>query len=838
VQFYTGGTVTYSNGYIVHNFTANGTLAPTTPTVVSEYQISRSLRFNIADSAYLNRTPATTTNRTTWTWSGWVKRASFGSSQVLFGAGPDASNYTIFYFSGTVSENLEIYNYTGAVTTGYAYTTSVFRDPSAWYHVVLAVDTNQATSADRTKIYVNGVLQPITISTTFASSVNTWVNTNNSHRLGSTPTTSALYGGYMTEINFVDGQQLTPTSFGYVNPTTGIWSPAKFVGGYGTNGFYLNFSDNSNTTAATLGADYSGNGNNWTPNNFSVTAGIGNDSFVDSPTSYGTDAGVGGEVRGNYATLNPVAVSSTYISVLNGNLQQGTVSSGATYQEIPITLAVNFSGSNKWYAEVNTTTVSGTYYPSIAISSVDKLFAAQNIQGGATSNSTAYMANGQKYNNGSLTSYGSAFTNGDVVGIAVDEAAGTVVMYKNNVSQGTLASSLTGLQYITVTAHTGSNFYFNAGQRPFAYTAPSGFKALCTQNLPTPTIGATSATLAGKFFAPVLYTGNGGTQSVTGVGFQPDWTWIKRRDGVTDHQISDAVRGAGYSLHSNTTGAEDNFTTYFTSFTSDGFNLAGGTLGYNVTSGTFVAWNWKANGSGSSNTAGSITSTVSASTTSGFSVVTYTGNATSNQTFGHGLGAKVDFAIIKSRSAVSSPAWMVWHRSVCSGNGKALALEETNAIQGPFGTPIWDSSNTSTQASSTTFTIGANTTINASGATYVAYCFAEVAGYSAFGSYTGNGSTDGPFVYTGMRPAYLMIKRTDSSPYNWVIVDTARNTYNVANAQLSANLSNAENTSFAAIDFNSNGFKMRTTDGAYNSSGGTYIYMAFASNPFKYSLAR
>jgi hypothetical protein len=219
-------------------------------------------------------------------------------------------------------------------------------------------------------------------------------------------------------------------------------------------------------------------------------------------------------------------------------------------------------------------------------------------------------------------------------------------------------------------------------------------------------------------------------------------------------------------------------------------------------------------------------------------VVTYTGNATSNQTFGHGLGAKVDFAIIKSRSAVSSPAWMVWHRSVCSGNGKALALEETNAIQGPFGTPIWDSSNTSTQASSTTFTIGANTTINASGATYVAYCFAEVAGYSAFGSYTGNGSTDGAFVFTGMRPAYIMVKSSNSAT-QWIIEDTTRSTTNVMDARLFADASEAElSNGNGNIDFLSNGFKLRNSHAGMNGSGSTYIYMAFASAPFKFSLAR
>ena len=336
------------------------------------------------------------------------------------------------------------------------------------------------------------------------------------------------------------------------------------------------------------------------------------------------------------------------------------------------------------------------------------------------------------------------------------------------------------------------------------------------------------------YFDVVTYTGTGATQTISGLNFQPDFVWIKSRSAATDNKLTDAVRGVTKGLISNSTGAETTDSTGITAFTSSGFTLGSSSV-YNNSGATYVAWCWKANGSGSSNTAGSITSTVSANTTSGFSVVTYTGNATSNQTFGHGLGAKVDFAIIKSRSAVSSPAWMVWHRSVCSGNGKALALEETNAIQGPFGTPIWDSSNTSTQSSTTTFTIGANTTINASGATYVAYCFAEVAGYSKFGSYTGNGSTDGPFVFTGFRPAFVMVKRTDSTS-DWYIWDTKRDTYNVVTNTLEANTSDAE-ASATSIDDLSNGFKCRSAT-VVNASGGTYIYMAFAEAPQKFSLAR
>jgi hypothetical protein len=773
------------------------------------YQISRSLRFNIADSANLSRTPATTTNRTTWTWSGWVKRASFGSSQVLFGAGPDGSNYTIFYFSGTVSEDLEIFNYTGGVTTGYAYTNSVFRDPSAWYHVVLAVDTTQGTSADRTKIYVNNVLQPITISTAFGSFVNTWVNTNNSHRLGSTPTTSALYGGYMTDVNFVDGSQLTPSSFGETNAQTGVWQPKAYSGSYGTNGFYLNFSDNSNTTAATLGADYSGNGNNWTPNNFSVTAGAGNDSLVDSPTSYGVDTGVGGTVRGNYCTLNPISTAGGTFT--NGNLDWASPTTDGRF--CISTIPVNFMNC---YCEV--TIGSATSFQQVGVYGNPTTFNPR----------VQYRSDGQASIDGTAQATYASFTTNDIIGIAYNSSTGSTSFYKNGTLQGSMtATSATVTQYFAAGSNSSgaaANYTFNFGQRPFAYTAPSGFKALCTQNLPTPTIGATTATQAGKYFNPVLWTGNGGTQSVTGVGFQPDFTWVKRRDNTNGNGFEDAVRGAGKTLESNNISAEVDYSAFFTAFTSDGFNMAGGGGFFNANAGTYVAWNWKANGAGSTNTAGSITSTASANTTSGCSVVTFTGT-NANATIGHGLGVAPAMIIMKVRNAADD-SWHVYHQSLTSA---AYRLQLNSTAAEDSQPTVWNS----TAPTSTVFSVGNNVRL----LNQVAYCFAPIAGYSAFGKYTGNGSTDGPFVFTGFRPAFVLVKKSDSGSESWVIVDTTRNTSNVMNSLLRPNTTDAEVTA-TWIDALSNGFKCRETYTGLNASGGTYIYMAFASNPFKYSLAR
>jgi hypothetical protein len=375
---------------------------------------------------------------------------------------------------------------------------------------------------------------------------------------------------------------------------------------------------------------------------------------------------------------------------------------------------------------------------------------------------------------------------------------------------------------------TSGSATFNFGQRPFAYTAPSGFKALCTQNLPTPTIGATTATQAGKFFNPVLYTGTGSSLGVTGVGFQPDWVWVKGRSGATDHALYDAVRGVQKQIETNQSGAETTETTGLTAFGSDGFTT-GALAQMNTSTATYVAWNWKANGAGSSNTAGSITSTVSANTTSGFSIVTYTGTG-ANATVGHGLGAVPTLIIGRSRS--TSGGWPVYSAFVPSPTNSYLELQNTNAV-GSASNYWGTSAPTSTTFSLSTY--GGNNDLNG---TFVMYCFTPIAGFSAIGSYTGNGSADGPFVFTGMRPAYIMLKNTANPYTDWYVLDVARNTYNAAGLILRPDTSGAEQNYAPLLDILSNGFKIRDTSAPWNESGSSIIYACFAQNPFKYSLAR
>jgi len=323
-----------------------------------------------------------------------------------------------------------------------------------------------------------------------------------------------------------------------------------------------------------------------------------------------------------------------------------------------------------------------------------------------------------------------------------------------------------------------------------------------------------------KYFNTVLYTGNGSTQSITGVGFQPDWVWTKSRSNAVGNLVYDVLRGTNKSLSTRETRAEETDSpTSLTSFNSDGFSL-GSNTGINGSGYTFVSWNWLANGTGVSNTSGTITSTVSANTTSGFSIVSYTGNG-STGTVGHGLGTTPSMYIIKRRSAVNN--WIVWHKG--NGGSSVMFLDLTNAP--PDTNTAFTNGTTPT---SSVFSVGNTTYVNASASTYIAYCFAEVKGYSKFGTYTGNGSADGTFVYTGMRPAFVMIKRTDVTD-QWYIIDNKRSSINSTNHRLFANLSDAESTG-SNIDILSNGFKSRTSDATNNASGGSYIYMAFAESPF------
>ena len=785
-------------------------------------QIERSLRFNSSDSAFLSRTPASAGNRKTFTFAFWYKRSNISTSveQAVFTTN---TTYDGIRFENNTDKLRFFLN--GAASADLT-TTQVFRDASAWYHFVISVDTTQSTASNRVKIYVNGSqITTFDTATYPAQNYDCSYNSTNQHVIGYSPTAGTHYlNGYLADIYFIDGQALTPSSFTEVSATTGQLIPKAYTGSFGTNGFWLKFSDNSAATATTLGKDYSGNSNNWTPNNLSVTAGAGNDSLVDTPTSYGTDTGAGGEVRGNYAVINSV---STALTISDGNLKW--TGAGSTPKNAQVSIALP---SGKWYWEfvtVNNTGGGGNLGCGISTN----LTMPSTVEPGNNSYGYELVTSGSsstmyKNNNSSFASF-STYAAGNVWGIAIDIDAGKMWFSKNgtwvsggNPSAGTtpdftgIAAPVIPYVYGYNTSDVGT---INFGQQAFTYTAPSGFKALCDTNLPAPVVAKPNTVMDA-----ILYSGNSSTQSITSLAFSPDLVWSKCRNVVRSHRLSDAVRGSNRDIYPDvyySEGADGSIT----AFTANGFNLDNSTGSqYNTSGETYVSWCWDAGSSTVSNTSGSITSSVRANASAGFSVVGWNyPNGTGASTIGHGLGVKPGMIILKNRDAGTN--WIIYHSSI----GATKCFRFTTAAASTESDP-WNN----TEPTSTVFSIGAASWHGAGN--IIAYCFAPVAGYSSGFSYTGNGSTDGVFVYLGLRAKLLLIKRTDTTG-NWYLWDTVRNTYNVVGEELYPNLSNAAATA-TDLDILSNGFKMRSTAADFNASGGTYVGFAWAESPFQYSRAR
>jgi hypothetical protein len=577
---------------------------------------------------------------------------------------------------------------------------------------------------------------------------------------------------------------------------------------------YMAFKD---TRDATFFGDTSGNGNNWTPNALNNT-----DVVPDSPVT-----------GGNFAVLNPLATSTATFK--EGNLFADlSVNSGAASGTIA-------ADSGKWYWEVVGNSYSNNGI-TIGVRSTDN-----PSSGTYNSDGVFYYANtGAIYVDGSVTDTEASFGVNDIIGIALNVDDDEVSFYKNNTLQITKSLPQSGKtwhpQFGEGTSSGNNSFNANFGQDSsfagnetpqgntddngqgdFYYAPPSGgFLALTTGNLPAPSITAPD-----EYFNTILYTGDGNTRSLTGVGFQPDWVWVKNRNSTFYHLRTDVVRGADNALD-QTTSAEVNqpATGYMSSFDSDGFTVTSGSSNinnYNGSGYTYAAWNWKAGGTAVSNTDGSITSQVSANQDAGFSVVSYTGNGSSSPypSIGHGLTSTPEIIFCKTRDA--SASWIVYHTLV-DGSLDYLNLDTTSA------------NNNAAPSLPTSSIFYAGGDANRSGEDTIAYCFHSVPQYSKCGVYTGNGSTDGTFVHCGFRPAWIMVKRTDSTS-NWLILDNKREGYNPDQDGLDANGSGAEGTAEQS-DFLSNGFKVRNNSSGSNASGGTFIFLAFAEAPFKNANAR
>ena len=915
------------------------------------HQIDRSLRFNSADSAYLNRTPSSASNRRTWTWSGWLKRSQFGNWN-FFAANGSSSHTLLGFYNST--KKLYIVPYAGVGGATFL-SDAVFRDCGAFFHLCIALDTTQATSTNRLKAYVNGV-ELTWSSSTYPSQNEEWSrNIAGEHRIGASTQNNSYIDGYLTEIHFVDGQALAPTDFGAYDSNNN-WNPIDCKDNltYGTNGFYLKFADNSSNAA--LGTDSSGNNNHFSVHNFLAVAGgsttlsisgynnnlgsyplsnvydgststrvlgtsgsagtvsfspaltgvtslrvyqqnythylngsvvtpsassggwytlhsgsaitlssFGNayntdatssidlyafeingtvitsqsftlgaasdvDSLLDTPTNYTPDSGNAG---GNYATLNQLDKKST-VTLSNGNLDVTTSSTG--WAGVKGTIGAS-SGKYYFEATANGSAANKVFF-GICASNV-KPDTSGYLQDDSTERAKGMLIfcdNGQYQLDGnSRVNYSSSMADGDVIAVAYDLDGNTVQFYKNGSALGSIDISGSPLASATVVPlyihyNTNTTYHLNFGQRPFAHTPPTGYVSLCTTNLSEPVITDPS-----RAFDVALWTGNGSTQTISGLNLSPDFLWIKNRSSAYNHHLLDTVRGANNGqnvLYSNLTNAEG-ATNSVTAFTSDGFTV-GSNSSVNHNSTAIVGWAWDAGTSTVSNTDGSITSNVRANAAAGFSIVKWTCNGSEDQSIGHSLGATPAFMIFKNLDRTTN--WTVYHKDATTTTQKVFYLNTTGAVADYSGgsSTWWGALPTSS-----VFTVGdAGTAVNhTSGDEMISYCFAPVDGFSSVGFWTGNGSTDGPFVWTGFKVSWILYKRSDTSGNDWTILDSTRGPTNVIDEYLQASNSNAEASS-TMFDFLSNGFKPRLTSAGHNASGGTYVYLAFASHPFKTARAR
>jgi len=901
------------------------------------YEVERSLRFNSGDNTYLARTPSSTTSRTTWTYSTWIKKTSFGSTVGLFGTnGSDNNTNTELLFTSANKFSWQAYSKV------YFQTNQVFLDPSAWFHLLVRCDTTNSTQADRLQLWINGSrVTSFATENLTGSGTEFGINRNVDHRIGERPGGSDNFNGYLAEMHFVDGTALDSSSFTETDAITGQLIAKKYVGSYGTNGFYLNFSDNSGTTATTLGKDSSGNSNNFTPNNF-----VTGDAVKDSPTN-------------NFSTLNVLDRTVWLTTIDIATLSEGNLKASGSNNKAFSSIGIEKNDTNKYYAEMYVNSNDANNYSTLIVSQQNASVFEVGYNGPQGT---------KQLNRGTATSYGATFDAGDVIGVLVDRANNQVTFYKNNASQGTISNTFSTTSPNDI-AYIGAYYYgnvqtFNFGQDStfagavssggntdangigdFKYAVPSGAKALCSANLPDPTI-----LLPNKHFDTKLFTGNGSSQTISGLNFAPDWVWIKNRNSSSarSHILTDRIRGATKSLLLPETDVEATQAQDLSAFTSDGFTV-GNYERVNENSKNLVAWNWNAgetdsatytvkvvsdsgnkyrfnnfgtsavtldlaeggtytfdgsdssmsghpfvigtaaNGTvystgvtyqldgvsvtysaytsgyasastrkliitvpasapvlyywcsihsgmggqintnstlGSSNFDGSTQSVVKVNATAGFSIVGYTGNG-STATIGHGLGVAPNFYVVKERTDTSH--WYAYSKEL--GGDKELRLNATLAAS---TNDKWQDTN----PTASIFYLGQDTATNQSSQTYITYAFSEVAGYSKFGSYTGNGNADGTFVFTGFRPAWILIKRTDSAS-EWSLFDTARKTFNVGDLRLEPNSSSVEDSNSVNYhDILSNGFKMRNSDAARNGSGATYIYLAFAESPFKNARAR
>jgi hypothetical protein len=770
-----------------------------------DFVITNSCRFNDNDTAYLHWTPGSAGNQKTWTFSAWVKRSTLDTRQTIFGA---AILPGIGYFQygllgdDRFSANIE----TSAGGDRTRTTVTEYRDAGAWNHVVVAFDSTDPVGFNRCKIFMNGIKVDTTISTVHAFDTNGVFNAAVEHRIGRQSGSTNYFDGYLADVNFVDGAALGPEYFGEFN-SHGLWRPVDTAGtisDFGLNGFRLEFKNSSDLgedTAPLTGAHVSGN--DFTSSGLAAT-----DQMIDSPTG---DTATG---AGNACTWNPI----------------GTPTIGSTYSDGNLSSTGNSIGSmavmtGKWYFEIEVTG-SGRYNfgmiePEKGISSTTSASPAFSILFGTSASNTVI------YKDGASDQTGANITpSGFVVGIEVNLDDGEAKFYVNGVQQlSNLTGITTGIHYAPFVewATTANNTNLVIAEDDWNYTPSSSlYKSLSSAYITNPVINNCA-----DHFETVLYSGNGvADRKITGLNFKPDLIWIKDRDTTNDHMLYDSVRGAHLSVSTNTQAAQVD-DSGVSSFDSNGFTL--GSLGdVNTDANRYVAWCWNAGlGDPVQNNNGTIQSLVKANPLAGFSILTYHGNSTANATVGHGLTQAPEFVWVKNTGTVESHM-----TDFVAANRRNYFFPASWA-----GTAV-------TRATDTVFRThtasvlqwGSDPSCNTD-YDYVAYAWHSVPGFSKIGYYTGNASASGPFIYTGFKPAFVMIKATAGST-QFVIRDNKRDLHNPSIQDSLPSATTAEPNNSGDVDFLANGFKLRGTGSTLNASSGQFFYIAFAEAPFKYNTTK
>lgn len=795
--------------------------------------IPRSLRFNTNNGGnqYLNKSSGGG-SATKWTYSLWTKNLKVGNGLFMGYNGNNSSSRETLSMggSGNISWQLRYGGSQHAYRRSTYATESNHMDNGSWFHFVCQWDSNNGTTADRFIIWVNGVRQDLIQynATQSGSSSGFMTGENYIGKAADTSGYSAEF--YLAEMHAVNNAVLAPTHFGFTDPITGVWRPKKSsdivaATTYGTGGWYLDFSDPSN-----LGADRSGNGQNWTPNNFDAA-----DCVFDSPTN-------------NFCVLDNNDFDGN--KATDGNLQSGHANTAA-WRHTRSTFLLE-KGSGKWYWEVQQKgTIDGSngWIAGLAHQNYWSRTQDPNSNSGYA---YARQSDTRYWNGGNTASHFPTTTNNDIIQFAFDADRGLLWSGKNGTWTGADPATGTNQSYsinygggdggdvTPFVGSYGSNNYsiVNFGQQAFTYTPPTGFRSICSKNfaIQGPTITNTKS-----HFDVVTFTGNGSTgQSITSLQFQPDLIWFKNRGGTNWHALFDVARGRSKGWSTNVTNIESTSgaSQDLISFDTNGFTL-GTTHAWGSVNGNgnnIVAWCWKAGGAAVSNTDGTITASVSANKDAGFSVVSYTGTG-ADGTVGHGLDAVPDCIILKNRDRAVEG--LVKHTKMASGkimytnltDGEDTASGSNNGIIGNLD-------NAKTFSLSRTGNSGNYNNNNVSGEKFIAYCWRSIPGYSKFGIFTGNGQggstqPSGTVVRLGFKPALVIFKRTSSdSGSNWGMFDFKRLGYNRKVRDLRFNTNSSEGGDDNIISLDAEGFRITSTSSGFGGlNGQTYIYMAWAENP-------